>query len=475
MNAGLLLTPGVMKEIRALLPTWLASGAAVVAAALGRDNRLFGIAVFAYGVGMLALGAQSVGHEYTHRTLALFLSLPRDRHRLLLTKIAVLATMLVTLSALGWVLLLQKPEFAKWFDPRLFVVVGLAGFFLAPWLTMICRGTLAGIVFSVVVPAMFLIAGDLIGLAMYGSGGGARIDNFKFAFLWRGLFLACAVAAVSSWRMFGRLEAIDGRGADLQVPDWVLGGAPGVTPRPQRRNPYWLLIKKEFRLQQLTFVVVLIFLTGWAGLTLLARVTEHLPVIPIDALAVLYFGILTILIGSLASAEERQLGTLEWQSLLPVASWKQWMLKAGVVFGLVSLLGIALPAIIMGAPHPRAWASIAVPVLFITTLSLYVSSLSTSGVRAMVATLPSLVGMFVLMQFATLAIYRLHEFRGPMRLLPRVPDALALALVAGFVALALRYGYVNHKSAERNMRSFLKQAAGFGAYLVIALTALALL
>jgi hypothetical protein len=212
-------------------------------------------------------------------------------------------------------------------------------------------------------------------------------------------------------------------------------------------------------------VVVLIFLTGWAGLTLLARVTEHLPVIPIDALAVLYFGILTILIGSLASAEERQLGTLEWQSLLPVASWKQWMLKAGVVFGLVSLLGIALPAIIMGA----------VPVLFITTLSLYVSSLSTSGVRAMVATLPSLVGMFVLMQFATLAIYRLHEFRGPMRLLPRVPDALALALVAGFVALALRYGYVNHKSAERNMRSFLKQAAGFGAYLVIALTALALL
>jgi len=78
-------------------------------------------------------------------------------------------------------------------------------------------------------------------------------------------------------------------------------------------------------------------------------------------------------------------------------------------------------------------------------------------------------------QFATLAIYRLHEFRGPMRLLPRVPDALALALVAGFVALALRYGYVNHKSAERNMRSILKQAAGFGAYLVIALTALALL
>ena len=38
---------------------------------------------------------------------------------------------------------------------------------------------------------------------------------------------------------------------------------------------------------------------------------------------------LALLIGSLASAEERQLGTLEWQGLLPMASWKQWAAKVG--------------------------------------------------------------------------------------------------------------------------------------------------
>ena len=45
----------------------------------------------------------------------------------------------------------------------------------------------------------------------------------------------------------------------------------------------------------------------------------------------LHAGAIPLLAGSLASAEERQLGTRDWQGLLPVAAWRQWAVKVAVV------------------------------------------------------------------------------------------------------------------------------------------------
>jgi hypothetical protein len=204
MSAWMPHSPGVTKEIRALLPTWLASIAAIFAATVVQEAGYSRFPSFAFLLGLLALGAQSVGHEYTHRTLPVFLTLPTDRGRLLLNKLTVLIVMLLTVSALAWLMLFRDPAFVKHVDSRVLVVGMAAAFFLAPWLTVICRNSHAGIVFSIAVPAVLLIAGDLIGVARYGIGGGALIDDFKFAFLWRGLFIVCTVAAVSTWRMFER-------------------------------------------------------------------------------------------------------------------------------------------------------------------------------------------------------------------------------------------------------------------------------
>ena len=55
-----------------------------------------GLLGFAFG--SVALGAQSFGHEYSHRTLGLLLSQPVDRRRLFFYKLAVLSVMLVTLT-----------------------------------------------------------------------------------------------------------------------------------------------------------------------------------------------------------------------------------------------------------------------------------------------------------------------------------------------------------------------------------------
>ena len=54
-----------------------------------------------------------------------------------------------------------------------------------------------------------------------------------------------------------------------------------------------------------------------------------------------------MLIGSSASAGERQMGTLEWQVLLPIAVWKQWAVKVGVVLGLAVVLALGLPMMLL--------------------------------------------------------------------------------------------------------------------------------
>ena len=61
--------------------------------------------MLAYVLGSVALGALSIGHEYTNRTLTLLLSLPADRRRLYLVKLGVLIPMLLTLGALAFGLL----------------------------------------------------------------------------------------------------------------------------------------------------------------------------------------------------------------------------------------------------------------------------------------------------------------------------------------------------------------------------------
>ena len=62
-------------------------------------TRSIAIGLLAFAFGSVALGAQSFGHEYSHRTLGLLLSQPIDRRRLFLYKLAVLFVMLLTLTA----------------------------------------------------------------------------------------------------------------------------------------------------------------------------------------------------------------------------------------------------------------------------------------------------------------------------------------------------------------------------------------
>ena len=489
MTGAALLPLGVRKEIRALFPVWLACAVAIAGAAMlwgsggHRGRTLAAVPIFAYVLGSVALGALSMGHEYTGRTLTLLLSLPADRRRLYLVKLGVLIAMLVTLGALAYGLVFafaaiafERTSISPITIPLLSVMCAL---FLAPWLTMICRSPLAGAVFALTILGLIHVAGDVAGATVHGFGPDA--ERLKLAVFWWGLTGVCAVAAVSSWRMFMRLEAIDGNDSHVRLPRWLRDpAAAAAAPDVERaRHPVWLLAKKELRLQQLTFVVSGLYVLAWGALALVRQIVSGFEGIPIGALTGLHSGAIALLSGSLASAEERQFGTLESQVLLPMATWEQWAVKAGMALGLTLLLGAGLPALLgnldPSADSVRVNTAFAAVLVLCTAGSLYVSSLAATGLRAVLASvfviivLPLFLGSFVIP-----AVFQtFHVLLPAGYILSRswaVPFAVAVA--TGLFALLLWFGLVNHRSSERGLAHVWPQAIWIGALLTLGMVLL---
>jgi hypothetical protein len=297
------------------------------------------------------------------------------------------------------------------------------------------------------------------------------------ALLWSTLPPVCAGAAIAAWRQFGRLQAIDGH-RDLQMPAWLWPGRSGAAVGVRRQHPFVVMVSKELHLQQITFVVVAIYVVAWIALWTLEHQAPEVPRFPLQPLTTMYLALLAVLIGSVASAEERHLGTLPSQLLLPVAAWKQWAIKVATALGLALLLGIALPYVLYAvAPPPdermplRLWREPAM-VILLTTLSLYVSSLCGSTVRAMVASIPVAIGSALytaaaaglMSEFALLAV-RAATVSEPNRV--RVLQRMAMeaniryALILSAImttALLLRFAFVNHRSGEHRTSTVVVQA-----------------
>ena len=494
MTIAALLPLGVRKESRALSLAWLACLVAMIASAVTGNRQLRALGIPAYFFGTAALGALSIGHEYSHRTLALLLSQPARRERLLLVKLGVLAGMLLTLCAAAYnspVIRRVSPQgVASGYLLATVWLPVLCGLFLAPWLTMICRSPIAGTVFTVTIPGILAVVGELIGVATYGITPEA--DHFRFAIIWRGTLGLCAIGAVMSWRMFMRLEAIDSS-PDVRLPQWLRWTTTSAGARPfTKRQPLWLLVKKELRLQQLAIVVAGLYILGWLTVVSLGLLVSEKETDAFNALMFLYGLLISLLIGSLASAEERQLGTLEWQMILPVATWKQWAVKSGVALSLAMLLAFALPALLvsinptnMGIHRDSDFLRlyIAVPILLFTAGSLYVSSLCSSGLKALLMSLPAALGVVLFVNvivepLGSAVFTRVSQLSREIAR-PRVavsqfdPGFMSLLLAAVLLAMLLRFAMTNHRSAERAASRVWEQGIWMGGCVMVGMTVIA--
>jgi ABC-type transport system involved in multi-copper enzyme maturation permease subunit len=467
------LSPALSKEIRALLPLWGASVAALAVAFVWRGGVLPDAGVIAYVAGSLAIGAHSIGQEYTCRTLPMLLSQPVDRRRVYLLKFAVSAMMLLTLAAVAWPVLADAVLRPDSWHFSIVVWPVLCGLFVAPLFTMICRSSLAGMILGASVPACLWLAT----LAVASLGFGLDVEaaqDIVLGYWARAMIVLCPVAGLFGWRRFRELEATEGSSPAFHLPRW-LRSAQGA----RRHAPLRALAAKELHLQQLVFVVAALHIIGWAIFLLVQRYIPSLSTFPLEAVMLMYCMGLAIMTGALASAEERHHGTLDWQLLQPTPAWQQWMVKLGVALGLALLLGVGLTMLLIHVtPHEgfraiRISADFTALIVLVTASSVYISSLSSSGVQAMAWSVP--IGMAVALFMQTVSeVLRWVALKlaGPLMAdivtgaiapLSVHPTDVVTFTARGFALtlapLMLWFGFVNHTSSERSARRIFQQIA----------------
>jgi len=503
---------GVVKELRALLVPWLLLLSAVVLAGITPDAPLAPITV----VGAIALGAWSIGHEYSHRTLPLLLSQPVGRRTMAAVKAACLIPLLFIICAAAMALGAVPGERK---------VIGLgtaAALSLAPWLTMVSRSARGGIFFTLAVGLLWLIGGMWAGetIAARDPDRWADPRALAEAIVTAGFVTIFAVTVSLAWRRFQSLGAVDEQIDHLTLPDvWQSRRrVAGATVRP--RHPLVALVRKELGLQIPVFVLSSVYLSSWITGWLLQPATRESLVM---VATLLHGGLVPLLAGSMASAEERRMGTLGTQLLQPVAANVQWLVKAAVATSIALALAVGLPALLQvvdasvftdrglrqlvlgyGFYQLRTVASMVAVIAVLATLSLYVSSLARNSLHALLASLVAGVVLWgalanaqglamsaqrrLYRQVAQNPLYQqsqdewqsLRQRGGPLEA-PEFPawramsrevekytrdvrqasDALVLATAllvgAGGVWLLLRFGSENHRFADHRPRRIARQ------------------
>ncbi|HUR20137.1 MAG TPA: hypothetical protein VMZ90_04965 [Vicinamibacterales bacterium] len=464
------------KELRELLPWWLGTAITMGACwalmhpdaipfdglyrwSIFRDRSvLLGAGLCAYAAGAVTLGALSIGQEYSHHTLPQLISHPAARGRLLAMKLVVLAALLGALFALAFTAWGSESALTSDNDAHLKIALGvvpvIAGLLLAPWLTMVGRGPLAGAVFATVLPVVLWMAGTYFELSVA-----------VFAVATMGLAL---LGAFMTWRTFVRLEVAGDHHQEVDLFGWVSRRDDRERP-PSARSPYLALLGKELRLQQLTLVLSGLFVVGWSVAMIGWRFAPGtFGESAIFVLVFLHGALVPLMAGSLASAEERRLRAADWNLLLPLAAWKQWAVKAGVALSLTFLLGVVLPDILNTLVPLRGSRDYWEPMVMVVLCcaALYVSSLTRNALRAMLATPPA-IGLTLFTGLAVLDVVLnlltepigwlariLHPFvrldRQSYYSLWRGVDHWALL---GFVPLFVVFAYRNHRTSESSSRS----------------------
>ncbi|HET9385086.1 MAG TPA: ABC transporter permease, partial [Gemmatimonadales bacterium] len=381
----------VVKELRGLLPLWLATAATMAAAAVYPRSEFLVLGLCAFPLGTVSLGAFSVGQEYSYRTLPVLLAQPIPRYRLLLAKAAALVPLIVLLAILARIVFLRAGRAGMtsaddWLTAA-FALVPVMGVCIAPWLTMVFRSVIAGVVFTIAIPSALWLLINVVPAVIRGVD--APYDYSLYLTIFgAGTLAAGAIALVDGPRRFFKLEVTQDA---WEIP---LSGARrhralSAAETGRHRNPLVHLVAKELRLQRAAFLLPAFYALAWAALVA-ARSNFSLGA-AFFGMTLIYCGVTAMLVGALASAEERALGTLAVQALQPLAAWKQWLVKVAIVLALTVTFTVLLPSVLEWA-HPLSqgeagWRFFGA-FLALMASSLYISSLSTGALQAMLLSMP---------------------------------------------------------------------------------------
>jgi hypothetical protein len=472
------------KEFRALGPAWALCAVAVLGA-WTPDTRLRGLAIAAFFFGAPALGALSIGHEFNYGTMSMLLTQPVRRRQLLLAKQLVLAVFLLALAILIRIfdirsVLDELGRAALWMPVML-------GFLVAPWLTTVTRRPVAGAVFSCAIPGTLLVLGQLVGNSVFGDARHTDVDAFRTWVVWTGTLTACVAGALFGVRAFTHLQvAGEGSGEDRAAPRSTVRASARTAPR--RADPTWVLVRKELRLQQLPLAIALFWLAAYVIAYLTTRSLGYFSAAT-GVITVFYGGILAVIAGAVASAEERQFGTLDSQLLLPIGVARQWLVKIAVTLAIALLLGYVMPRLVMaalpasvGPRHDDGLSPLfGVAVVLFAVGGLYLSTVCTNPLWAVILAFPTFVVIGSALKFLGDTLNRMDlgliDVATARSLLwpYRFDEFAGVLFAAGLATLVLRLARTNHQFVDRSATRIALHAGALLAAMTLGMSALAAL
>ena len=332
----------LIKETRDLLPAFASMLTLIVALCFIWPTPEVCLIVLA--VACVVLAGSSFGNELQHRTLSLLLSQPVARSVLWHEKMLVLgAAILASLVAL-YICLVGGLPLGPDFEMLALLLIPLCAFCGGPYWTLLLRHEIGGMVFAAAAPITLLTVSMFVieqlphdGVPPY------RSTNIVL------LLLYCALVYLRGHARFKRLQVVDGPARDVSLPE----GLEARLTRPltmlssRFRGPFASLLKKEFRLQQISFLLAgVFFLVAVAGSCLLQYHQDPGSLI-VGLDFVIYVLVLPLVAGAVSVAEEKGWDMAEWHLTLPPSALQQWSAKMLAALSTSLVLGLVLPAILL--------------------------------------------------------------------------------------------------------------------------------
>jgi hypothetical protein len=352
------MNPLVKKEIRLLLPSWLAGVLLALGTGLipedprGQPVYLTGFVMllFVLGPAMLVTTAlSSFGGEFGSGTFSLLLSQPVSRRRIWRTKTLLLAAALLSVWLIWCISYsIQAPmRAAGWYSSRqiwppsaLFVLALYSG---GLWTVLLFRQVAAAIWFTVLTPAaLFLTVLNLLE-----RHPDQRPRALVIAFVVYGL----AGFLLARW-LFLRAQDAHWMGSTIALPEirgWTrfrIGSGEGRTWHPRVA-----LLRKELQLHQSQLLLAGGLLLLHLGVIAM-RTWKHFPKNSTEEFLLgsfwIFWLVMPLVAGCAAVADERKAGTLEGQLCLPAKRRTQFAIKLFVTLALAVGLGTIMPWLLEG-------------------------------------------------------------------------------------------------------------------------------
>ena len=353
------MNPLIKKEIRLLLPSWLAVLALeILLPWFWRDVDVsFGVLPIFIFLGMILLAVDPFGRECSLGTFQSLLAQPMERREIWRAKISVLFLAAVLILAGYFVscdlrlhLALANTDSVWHANPKIIqtdfqngmlgcVVAALVALAGGLWTTLLFRQPATAFWITFLVPAGVLLLIALVMSKFFNSASDAVVFSV--------LYGAAGIYTVAGFwlarRLFFRAQDVAWTGGIISFSKWryyeaVADGSASV----RRRRPLSALLKKEFQLNSIGLICVgallalhigVFFLRGFYGNFHHGSVSDMIS----EMFWVLWL-VMPLMIGCMAVAEERKLGVTEAQFCLPVSRRVQFAGKfiPVMIFGVLA-------------------------------------------------------------------------------------------------------------------------------------------